>query len=364
MRKIILFNLVIVLFISCKQKEPVFRGNLFILADTLKKEFLVGNAVALEGIYDGYPSVYDSLILFESFKYPDHFFCYVFNLNSGKHIASLFHKGQGPDEFLDFFHLDQYIHENNEIKLWGYDALKGVIYLVNLTKSVSTNSTQYDTVISTKWSEKFNMPWSGVFCPDDKHLLIQSSVEYSYLDKKDYKLGMYYLYKSANLDEPEKIYRQHTEIPLERPVMGNEYFYSTDRLKPDNTKIAMGMRMLAQLNILNLKNDKLSGFRIENTPDYQNIIEIDEKGEMKKTYYMDLRVSDDHIFALYMNADRGNPWESDEVHIFDWDGNWLHKIILDKKAVQMAFDPVNKLLYVLTNTDEVYSYEVNKILRK
>ncbi|MDR1896295.1 MAG: TolB-like 6-bladed beta-propeller domain-containing protein, partial [Prevotellaceae bacterium] len=358
--KRIFFIPVIFLFVCCNQeKKDIFNGEVYTLEDTLQRKFLHGTHVILDGVYDGYMSVYDSLVLFESYKYPAHF-CNLFSLHSGKHLGDFFRKGQGPDEFLDFSHSEQYFNNNGEIQLLGFDALKGTVYLINLTKSIITNTIQCDTVIATDWNRKHTLPCAYMFRTDKDHFVIRSLLEYSFLDKKDYKLGAYYLY-GKSVDSIEKTYILYNRVPdVERVQVIDQYLSSMDMIRPDNSKIAMAMKMLAQINILDLRNGKLTGFRIKNTPDYPEVFRKDYTWQL---YYADIRASDKYIFALYSNTHWDNSWKSDEIHVFDWDGNWLHKITLDQKVFQISFDPVNELLYGLTDMDEVYRYEINKVLK-
>jgi hypothetical protein len=52
-------------------------------------------------------------------------------------------------------------------------------------------------------------------------------------------------------------------------------------------------------------------------------------------------------------------FESDEIHVFDWEGNFVQKLKLDNKVNQIALDPVNNLLYGCTLEEDIYQYRLD-----
>ena len=99
---------------------------------------------------------YDSLLFFTSHKYSD-CWMYVFSVNSGKHIASLCPKGQGPNDYLSCKNSQQFIRENGELKLWVRDNAKSA-RLLNITKSIETGATVCDAIIPMDWNKYFVYP--------------------------------------------------------------------------------------------------------------------------------------------------------------------------------------------------------------
>jgi hypothetical protein len=59
----------------------------------------------------------------------------------------------------------------------------------------------------------------------------------------------------------------------------------------------------------------------------------------------DVRVDEKYIYALYSN---GHMFEGNTFNVFDWNGNFIKKIVLDKTAINLSIsiDPVNKYLYI------------------
>jgi hypothetical protein len=53
-------------------------------------------------------------------------------------------------------------------------------------------------------------------------------------------------------------------------------------------------------------------------------------------------------------------------HNFDWDGNFIRKILLDKTVLTFTLDPANKCLYIDTvgeDEEEIYRYDVNYLYK-
>jgi hypothetical protein len=80
-----------------------------------------------------------------------------------------------------------------------------------------------------------------------------------------------------------------------------------------------------------------------------------------KRYYEDICVDDKYIYGLYSN---GNVFECNTLNVFDWDGNFIRKILLDKTIINlsMGFDPINKYLYIDTlseDDEEIYRYDIS-----
>ena len=347
---------------SCTQKVTVFNGEISIIKGANTEDSLVGSKINLEGINTGYMSICDSLMIFSSEKYPD-YELYIFNINTGNHIASLCKRGNGPNEFLSFIHREQYVLENNDIKLWGYDDITK-IFCLNLTESIKNDSLQIDTIVTHDWNTKHNRCWSYLFMLDDDCFLIKNQPESLFHnDGRNIELPAFHIYKK-DLDNKQKTYQPYNQMPFEDQTDfdADLLFYSTDCMKPDKSKIAMGMERLAQINILDLETGILRGFRLENTPDFKDVKMPD--GTIQKSlmfYYSDLCADDDAIYALYANCSleriENYPIQTNQVHVFDWDGNFIKKIILDHKVSQIALDPVKHLLYASDENDDVYCYK-------
>jgi len=127
------------------------------------------------------------------------------------------------------------------------------------------------------------------------------------------------------------------------------------------------MDRMSQVNILDLETGKLQGFRLKNTPGYRYLKKDPKNFRMT---YLAPSVDDDYIYGLYINIPEEDLFKGDvgtnEVHIFDWSGNFVKRVFLDHRCDVIALDATNKLLYAYSSlmSDELYVYDVSQYYTK
>jgi hypothetical protein len=351
-------------FISCKKEDHTyFYGETIIVDTNIKPDTLYGKKIELDGIYTGNMWAYDTLIGFTSHKFPD-YWIYVFNVNTGKFLYPLCKRGIGPEEFSVIRIVDQIVHEDR-LGLWIREQNKCECVLVNLEKP--------DNVIEKmdiKVETEFQSAFSHVFILNDSLFLANNQGEEQFLGEGSFTPPAYYLYNSRT-EERLKTYNIYNGFT---PVSDNFYkqmlemtcYGSRDRIKPDDrSKLAMGMSHIDQINIFDLKTGKIKGFKNKTSPDF-DYLKTDNVDDYR-LYYSYILVDDKYIYGLYSDTEYGlNKWESDTVNVFDWDGNFIRKILLDKTALKIALDPVNKYIYINTPVEEdekIYRYDVSYLYK-
>lgn len=350
---------------SCCKNEDYFAGKVAMI-DGFEKEYtLSGEEIKLDGVYTGYMSVYDSLLLFCSSQFGD-YLLYTYNLNNGKPLKSLFKVGRGPNEFMDITHTEQYVNEDDCIKLWIYDETKSHM-LVNLTRSLqlSSDSLVIDSIIPVEAKKVVKSYLGFLFVLDESRFIVKKPCEKLYYNDPKYIPGNYTLY-SHSLDNPLQIYTLFDK-PVINPIhkFPNVFYASNDRIKPDKSKIAMAMHQVAQINILDVITGELEGFRLKGTPGFDYL-----KGDPEnfRTYYWKLNVDDRYIYAIYEDVPSYGSHEKDRtntvIHVFDWDGNPVCKFILPEVLGQITLDPVTGYLYGKTYLEEIFRYDLRALLPK
>ena len=310
--------------------------------------------------------VFDSIIGFHSRKYPDYNFSF-FDLNTGKHLLDAFVRGQGPDEFSQLSGCQQFEQENGDIKLWMYEDVAGKFHLLNISQTLIEKKTVVDSVIDIRWTtpDSFFRPNSFVFALEDNKVITKNQAYKEDEKSYDYIPPAYHLFNIMDKSKIEDI------ILYDQPLINKdteaawfgEYQHSLDRIKPDKSKIAMGMQLLCKINILDLASGELKGFRMKGTPDFKDLV----KGSTRdlRGYYLNVCVDNDYIFSFYSNnkyADIENFYNSNEVHVFDWEGNAVKRLLLNQEGDYLRLDPVNKKLYTKNAADEVFCYEIKDLL--
>ena len=360
MRKILFFSItfLLVMFVGCKDKVEIFNGEIILINKANLIDSLKAERIELDGIYTGYMAVYDSLMFFLSSKYPDNYL-HIFNINTGQPMGSYCKKGEGPSEFYYFTHNEQYENIHGDIKLWGYNDLDN-IYLLNITQSVRANSTCVEQTIDHNWRKVHTRPWATYFMRDN-NVLVKSQPEYLDDDESALSLGSYSLYNLTvdSLLREYRLYNRMPDIEDPSPFLIENIFYSDDKIDVDKKKIAMAMNLLAQINILDLETGTLRGFRLKESPDFD---EFTKKSYTPTIYYTDLNATAEFLYALYseieLDGSRQYPFESREIHVFDWNGNMLRQIILEHKAREIAIDHISGYLYTINEMEEIFRYKL------
>ena len=353
-------------FYGCKKNNdlPYFNGDIIIVNRPEKADCLQGEKILLDDIHTGSIDVYDSLLIFNSIQFPDQFLS-VFNLHTKKQIASLCNKGHGPNEFQGVSVYD-FVIDNNQLKLWLYAFNEQKMLLLNITESINSQTTQYDSIFILDWRKKFISPFNWIFNMDNQKVLAKCPSNVVFYDQDPYSASNYYLFDPFTNDTIRSYIIYNRPIVNELSSDPLAFLSSSDRIKPDKSKVAMGMRMVSQINILDLESGKLLGFRHRNTPDYSFL----EKDPFNfRVYYHQICVDDDYIYGLYLNNNLTDieinlDFATSEIHIFDWEGNFVKRVILDQKMDQIAVDLKNRTLYGYnTVEEELYAYEVGEIIK-
>lgn len=331
---------------------------------SVQTDTLLGEIVPLKDVYAGYMTTYDSLMLFVSYSFSD-YFLYIFNLNSNELIAKYGKKGQGPDDYINFTHGEQFVVDEGSIKLWIRDRDRDENKLLNLTSVIRNRTDNIDSTVYLDWKKFSFMTYGAIFMAYNNSVLARIQAQRK--GERDYIPDRYEIYHT----EPEQK-RLDTIKIFNQPIIKNQpgkskpefvlenYFNSSDRIKPDGSKLVMAMQMMAQINIYDIKEKRLKGFRIENTPDFEYLA---KDVENYRIFFIDVRVDDDNIYALYSNViiegDGENyPFETNTILVYNWNGEIVRKIILDKKTSEISVDPVSRTLYALTNEDILYKYDL------
>jgi len=366
MKKIIIFFLISMLLMSCnKASEGYFNGKT-LLTEISKTSIdsLKGEYINLNDIYSGYMSAYDSILLFVSNSFPN-YQLYVYNLNNYKLIGKYAHKGDGPEDYTGLTHVEQFICDNNNIKLWIRDGYKNKIMLFNLTSTIHKNNVSIDSVVTLDWSKHTFVPFGSVFMLKNNDVLAKIQAERK-LDSSSYSPERFEMY---NIQQKPirniKIYnspilKRKFDFPVEN------YFYSVDRIKPDGSKIVMAMEMMAQINIYDIKEDKLIAFKIKNSPEFDYLT---KSAEDYKIFFRDVCVDNEYIYALYSNVvleknGQNYPFKTNTIFVYNWFGKFIKHIVIDKLTSEITIDPVNKYLFALTNEDLIYKYDMNYLYKK
>jgi hypothetical protein len=354
-------------FISCKEDHDhtYFHGETIIVDTNVKPDTLYGKQIKLDGVYTGSMWAYDTLIGFTSYKFTD-YFMHVFNVNTGKFLYPLCKRGIGPEEFPSIATANQFVYPA-QLGYWiRKESGKDECVLVNLEKPGDVIEQKTDIKIETEFLDSFGF----VFILNDSLFLANNQGEEPLKGEGTFTPPAYYLYNSRTKERIKTYGMYNGFIPVSPDNFFRQSGYkicyaSCDRIKPDDmSKLAMGMLHMDQINILDLKTGELKGYRNKTSPDFGYLKDIDNH---RLFYLYNMCVDNRYIYGLYSDTEYGaRKWESNTVNVFDWDGNFIRKILLDKIALKIALDPVNKYLYIDTigeDDEEIYRYDVSYLYK-
>jgi len=355
---------VILILFGCKWNEGdayYFNGSIKMINDTDSVRHLKADSIEMDDIFAGIPYVYDSLIVFISRKYPG-CFAYVFSLNNGHKLGEFCRKGNGPNEYIGIQPYNvQFVVEDNEIKIWlnAYNNFR--LLLLNLTASIRENRSVIDAELPFGASNApHNEFFLNIFCLKDKILAKEQEF---WIDNNNYIPAQYYVFNKNDktLQDSFLVYK-HPILTERDAFMPEDYFNSDDAIKPDNSKIAMAMFCLKQINILNIETGQIQGIRVKGSKDFDYLTSA--ANPLIKNFGS-LCVDDHFIYVLYegKTVKEGKRFifsGSDVVYVFDWDGNLINKLSLDRKAYTIKINELTKCLYIDNyDNEKIFFYDVS-----
>jgi hypothetical protein len=363
-RYILILAISCVAFISCstESKQIYFNGEIIIVDCNVAPDTLYGKKINIDGLYTGNIWAYDTLIGFSSRKFPD-YEMNVFNVNTGKFLYSLCKKGLMTENFNNHRCVNQLVYEDFQQHLWIMKGDMKECVLLNLKTPGDVVKQKMDISIDTEFQHGLIL----TFILNDSLFLGNNQGEKIYERGGSFIPKAYHVY-NARTKELIKSYKPYNAfVPLSDEFYNKDLhmsvFSSMDRIKPnDNSKLAIGMLSMDQLNIMDIATGKIKGYRNKNSPDFSYLKDIDDV----KRYFLTLCVDDKYIYGLYYS--NGDSYEGNIVNVFDWDGNFIRKILLDKMVLStfIALDPVNKYLYIDTlseDDEEIYRYDVSYLYK-
>lgn len=351
--------------VGCRTTDDsfYFSGEIKQIQDKAESETYVElTPVPLDGSNHGVFAVYDSLIFFMNPKLPDNFF-HVFNVDIGDEIGSFYNKGQGPKEYTVLSPITHFHKEGDEVKAVLFAPHQNKLIDWNITNTFTNSNTLVDSIIPYIWQEQNNEAiYQSIYRLRKDTLLL-------YVEHGNYSPGERYLpfYQTRTLSSNKKI----KDYPIYNEAIQNpeEYsnpaylFNNNDALKPDGTKIVQVMTYIPQLNFLDLATGEVAGFRMKGSHSFSA---FENQDKTIKTYYGAAEADDDYIYATYIG---GKTWGAKEVpivntiHVFDWSGNLVRKIVTDKSAHMIRLDRARNRLYTMDiSTDGVFYIELDNLL--
>lgn len=256
----------------------------------------------------------------------------------GKYLSGFGVKGQGPNDFIGCRPNGGREMGNGQACIWINDVGAAALKKVNIPLSMEKGCTVTQKV-STK-AMSVNAFLSAGEC------LVQET-----MTPENFELS---IYQGDEVLHREKMYRIDAQPPF-------SYYQSTIRLHSTQPLLVSAMFRINQINLLNLDTKERLSIRIGKHTALDNIIDKGETKLPKWTYYTDLRLTEDRIFALYLNQDYNDTLEKAkpvETHVFDLKGNLLHILGIDEYLRSFCVSEDGKTIYGLVEDHSIYKYQL------
>ena len=260
--------------------------------------------------------------------------------------------GKGPNEFLGPG--QQVITSNGNLLAWIKDFYKNDLVLLDINAEGAFP--EENTRILKRLKFPKSIP-SLRQCFVTKDSLLVAGI----LEVKHY--GRFVSYDLASKET-----RFFGELPdVKRNAQLKEMLYSfVSDIRPDQSRYALAMHNFNRIEIYDSQGKTICiigesfdrAKKIRNKDILQNNL-ID--------YYTGIVATNQYIFALKIDGSAKNFTKEKEVYVevFDWDGNPVHRFILQEYAQGVAYDEDSKVLYSVNHWTHgnIYKYDISQFLK-
>lgn len=251
--------------------------------------------------------------------------------NHGNRIGSFGKAGRARNEFTGGTVVTQQYETG---KLWINDVNKAVLMRVNLNASLDSSVCIVDKEFVTSGRV------INAFYVND------STIVYEQETKDNYRIYMLDILKG------KAIVQYDLYAPCEDAF---NVYHSNMLLHPNKNKLVAVMSTLNQVNFLSLKEGKKKAISL-----YEKSL-LEKDYEKQRQYYCDVTATSDRIYALYMNQSKEDSFDKPkpmEVHVFDWDGNFKERLLVNEYIFNITVNEQGKYLYGLNLDNNVYKYKL------
>lgn len=344
---LLLLILLVLLFLSCRKQTNIIKFKSFPDEYELKGEKL-NLVIYTHGVRF---ALLDSLLIIRN-SFDMHFFLSIYNKNTLQHIKSFCKKGKGPWEMVSvgYWSLDKnngilWVFDFHKNDLWGYyidSLLKFPDY--KPTTIISLPRKLYPVMEVTNYN-------SELFAIPDPH----GEIQLSFYNKEGEEVSVMEKMDIKDIDNSflSDLTRTH------------------NRIHPGKEKMVMVYRKFDRMIIRDLKSENFIEIIGPDHIDPKKQLALYDH-ETMDGYDAKPKFDKDYIYALYQGTistnvdfDSGkmSAVYSKNIHIFDWDGKPVMKLILDHEVSDFVIDKENKriIAFATDAQDNIISYDISNI---
>lgn len=334
MKRLIILILALIIslcFSSCKE-EIELNENIVSFSKFPKEEKVFFNKMFEfnKGTPDGILLMDSTMIIINNGRSID-YFCYNYSFDNKKLSKGYLRKGRGPNEILS---VASFGMQGNTFRL--HDVTLKKILTINKEKLLEDNFIFNEY----KVSENYN----NVTFIDSLHFLTKSN------KKSSFKINEIELLSFKQINKFGKFSSIPDDIPID---VVKDAYTSYMYLKPSGDKIVLPYRYADIIEIYDLKqNRELAAqgpmgfdpeFKIGNAPGYHY---MDKTNNTRKAF-VNGAVTNNYIYLVYSGHLRPEQnWSYGKfVYVYDWNGNPIKKITLDRYVYTIGVSADDKIIY-------------------
>ena len=325
------YFLLATLFISCMKEEKIEFSKFPREIKLVHKEITTPNVLFMVGEME----LLDSALIILNLK--DDKFFQIFTFPDLKYLGGYLEKGRGPNEEVS---IDPYIRHLSGNKLMFKTLVSVKIAQLNMRELIIIKTIHIP-------GELLNL----------NHPFIIDTILYGYnVSKITNKEFSGYVQGTNNIIDFGPSYpKVGKKIP---PKFRNNIFAKAITVKPDQSRFASVYDLFPLLRIYSKNGNLLKQTYYNNGQKFPSAImshPTQEEANKVMQNYRKIKASKQYIYALYNGKTIGESKiefnddgiggltdTSNEIHVWDWDGNPIMKILLDRQIFSFCITPDDK----------------------
>lgn len=273
-------------------------------------------------------------------------------LETGKEIGWYGKKGRGPNDFLS-----PVSFEVNGGHMLIFDVMNARVSDIDLRASIDDGSAVFSSIDTLNKGDYAYLTLMSVHKWNNSFLALDTGADPSTPDL--YRAPDYVMYDIWT-GQRTKEYALFKSIPLRsskkelKRVEVKSRLYSEDCLIPNDKGICFVMKYIPQINFFSPQSGTARGFRIKELSDKSLIPGF--------LHYNSVSAFGNYVYALYVGAsvdDANSAQATTELHVFDFEGHFVHRYPLDGAYIDVRTDTSGLYLSGLEGIGEKFVYRIN-----
>lgn len=357
--------MLLLLLYGCVSAEYKNEGETYIQPINFDKVYELKGEQILKNDIDGVAIyVIDTLLMLKSDSKLVHY--NIYGKNSQQFLGSLGIKGDKREAWNKISYNEQYFIENNEIKIWLSDHIKGKLLLINLSKQIVSKKPlpQIEKELNIN-IRKF---------PFTKALMISDSIvvgNAGYFEEERSRIKK--INPQTQLVQKSDLFPAIKNMKF-LPSDELYFFYGTPILKhPTKELYVSALPYFNRIDFFN-SNLKLYNSAVEGNSWQDNWLDAKllnpEEGFRNEldVFYMFTTASSKHVFCLYYGQpekEYGEKLIPTQIRVFDWEGRPKYLLKIPNYLMNISISPSEDKLYGVAFFEEkILSYNLPKNLSK